>query len=91
VHKPTLDPHGAVCPGLHTPDVVQVPPMQVWPLAQVTPHPPQLLVSLVVSLQAPLHSCCPDGQVSGQVHGMSVQMPPRQSWFGPQEVPQLPQ
>jgi hypothetical protein len=58
---------------------------------QVFPQAPQLLGSLLVSMQVPLHRVCPLGHVVGQVQGMSTHCPPRQIWEFEQTVPQLPQ
>jgi len=43
--------------------VLQRPAVQLWPLAQTLPQAPQLLGSLVVLEQAPLHRTCPVGQL----------------------------
>lgn len=39
-----------------------MPPMQVWPIAQVRPHIPQLAASVMVLTQVLPQSVCPEGQ-----------------------------
>jgi hypothetical protein len=50
----------AESPGKHW----QVLPAQAWPVVQVMPHAPQLLVLLSVVVHTPPHSCCPVEQGS---------------------------
>jgi hypothetical protein len=64
---------------------VHCPPVQLWPLVQTLPQPPQLVESVWVFTQAPPQRVWPAGQPP------PWQRPLTQLWPAPQLFPQPPQ
>jgi len=61
VQPPQLPPHPSSPQSLPAQFGVQThaPALQPWPAPQTFPHAPQLLLSVCVSVQVPLHFTCP--------------------------------
>ena len=53
----------SICPVGHVTAAVQVPVVQVWPVAHAWPHEPQFAVSVPVLTHVPPQSACPVGHV----------------------------
>jgi hypothetical protein len=76
--RPSADPEQPSAPEL----LVQLPALQVSPVAQALPHAPQLALLVLVSRHVPLHDVWPEGH---------AHLPPAHVWPPVHAVLQAPQ